>query len=213
MADPYDSDSAVEQILSEAMDLHALEQISSINLSGVSSDTLLPTDLESRFRKLKSFPGPNPKSLTPSSSLPNSQFGELPIPTLIPSSPDLEESDLKPKSRKKIVESSSSEEESDVSPPRTPRQTMCFWCSPKPKKTSQRMKKKKSKDMGKVEDDTFVLDSILSELNSISLKEQKRSLRKAFKEQERISKEAEDVVNLARQLSSRIDDFVIHDYK
>ncbi|MCL7044321.1 hypothetical protein MKW94_020911, partial [Papaver nudicaule] len=57
-------ESAVEYILSQAMDQCVLEQIVSINLSGI-SDTSLPTDLEHRFSKLKSFPGTNPKPEIP----------------------------------------------------------------------------------------------------------------------------------------------------
>lgn len=197
MADPYDSDSAVEQILCEAMDLHVLEQISSINLSGVSSDALLPTDLETRFRKLKSFPAANPKRHNRQSPPPclDSQIGEIPITpnsvesTPIPTSvsPDCQELDLRPKSRNNYVSSSSSEEEEE-SPP-TP---LCFWCSPKTKKVSTKKKNKerKTRNRGRVDDgdDAFALDSILSELNTLSLKQQKRSLRKAMMEQEKISR-------------------------
>ncbi|KAI3883418.1 hypothetical protein MKX03_031883 [Papaver bracteatum] len=57
-------ESTVEDIISQAMDQCVLEQIVSINLSGI-SDTSLPTDLESRFSKLKSFPGTNPKPEIP----------------------------------------------------------------------------------------------------------------------------------------------------
>ncbi|KAG6577118.1 hypothetical protein SDJN03_24692, partial [Cucurbita argyrosperma subsp. sororia] len=48
-------DSAVEDLLSQTQDLCVLEQLSAINCSGF-TDSVLPTDLESRFRKLKSFP-------------------------------------------------------------------------------------------------------------------------------------------------------------
>ncbi|XP_022136939.1 uncharacterized protein LOC111008511 [Momordica charantia] len=48
-------DSAVEELLSQTHDLCVLEQVSAINCSGF-TDSLLPSDLESRFRKLKSFP-------------------------------------------------------------------------------------------------------------------------------------------------------------
>ncbi|KAI3965039.1 hypothetical protein MKX01_013970 [Papaver californicum] len=61
----YESDeSTVEDIISQAMDQCVLEQIVSINLSGI-SDTSLPTHLESRFSRLKSFPGTNPKPEIP----------------------------------------------------------------------------------------------------------------------------------------------------
>lgn len=52
-------ESAVEEILSEAADHVALKQISAINLSGV-SDSVLPQHLESRFRRLKTFPSSRP---------------------------------------------------------------------------------------------------------------------------------------------------------
>ncbi|XP_038880381.1 putative protein TPRXL [Benincasa hispida] len=48
-------DSAVEDLLSQTQDLCVLEQLSAINCSGF-TNSVLPTDLESRFRKLKSFP-------------------------------------------------------------------------------------------------------------------------------------------------------------
>ncbi|KGN53447.1 uncharacterized protein LOC101211778 [Cucumis sativus] len=48
-------DSAVEDLLSQTQDLCLLEQISAINCSSFTHSDL-PSDLESRFRKLKSFP-------------------------------------------------------------------------------------------------------------------------------------------------------------
>lgn len=51
-----DDSAAVEDIISQAVDLSALEQIAALNSSLV-SDSVLPTDIEARFRKLKSFPG------------------------------------------------------------------------------------------------------------------------------------------------------------
>lgn len=48
--------SAVDAIIAEAMDACALEHIVKLNTAHLSSDTSLPFDLESRFRKLKSFP-------------------------------------------------------------------------------------------------------------------------------------------------------------
>ncbi|XP_043687162.1 uncharacterized protein LOC122638320 [Telopea speciosissima] len=57
------SDSAVEEILAQAMDQSILEQVAAINCSGF-SESVLPTDLETRFRKLKSFPVTNQKQRT-----------------------------------------------------------------------------------------------------------------------------------------------------
>lgn len=56
-----DEDKAVEAILSQAQDQIVLEQVAAINCSGF-TDSSLPTHLETRFQKLKSFPVSNPKS-------------------------------------------------------------------------------------------------------------------------------------------------------
>lgn len=50
-------ESAVEELVSQAKELSALEQIAAINCSGF-TDSTLPDDLESRFRRLKSLPAP-----------------------------------------------------------------------------------------------------------------------------------------------------------
>ncbi|XP_042487556.1 uncharacterized protein LOC122067787 [Macadamia integrifolia] len=57
------NDSEVEEILAQAMDQSILEQVAAINCSGF-SDSVLSTDLETRFRKLKSFPVTNQKQRT-----------------------------------------------------------------------------------------------------------------------------------------------------
>lgn len=63
-------DSAVEELISEAKDLCVLEQVSAINCSSF-TDSVLPSDLDSRFRKLKSFPlATKPKSKPKFSSPP-----------------------------------------------------------------------------------------------------------------------------------------------
>ncbi|GAB2272906.1 hypothetical protein Dimus_007723 [Dionaea muscipula] len=62
-------DSAVEEIISEAVDHCTLKQIAAINCSSFSDDSLLPPHLESRFRRLKTFPPP-PTSSTPTSPPP-----------------------------------------------------------------------------------------------------------------------------------------------
>ncbi|KAF5725785.1 hypothetical protein HS088_TW23G00514 [Tripterygium wilfordii] len=48
-------ESAVEELISQAQELCVLEQVSAINCSGF-NDSDLPSELENRFRKLKSFP-------------------------------------------------------------------------------------------------------------------------------------------------------------
>lgn len=73
-------EAAVENLLSQAMDLHVLEQVAAINCAGF-TDSVLPTNLETRLRRLKSLPVSRPdpvpsskkllshsKSMAPSSS-------------------------------------------------------------------------------------------------------------------------------------------------
>lgn len=57
-----DDEKAVQEFLSQAMDQTVLEQVAKINCSGF-NDSALPTHLETRFQKLKSFPsaGSKPK--------------------------------------------------------------------------------------------------------------------------------------------------------
>lgn len=50
---------AIEELLNQAMDHSVLEQIAKINCSSFSSDSVLPTQLENRFSRLKSFPVTN----------------------------------------------------------------------------------------------------------------------------------------------------------
>ncbi|XP_028789625.1 putative protein TPRXL [Neltuma alba] len=62
-----DDESAIDQIISQAQDACVLEQVSTINCAFL-TDSVLPTDLESRFRKLKSFPVTKSKQLPKTSS-------------------------------------------------------------------------------------------------------------------------------------------------
>ncbi|KAF5936423.1 hypothetical protein HYC85_027552 [Camellia sinensis] len=73
---------AVEELLSQAMDHSVLEQVAAINCSGFTSDSVLPSHLETRFRRLKSLPTTTTKMSptlanhknNPSSSSFNSHF-------------------------------------------------------------------------------------------------------------------------------------------
>ncbi|KAL6547665.1 hypothetical protein OROHE_009370 [Orobanche hederae] len=61
-----DGEKAVEELLSQAMDSTILEQVAAINCAGF-SDSGLPSQLETRFQRLKSFPSsttPKPASLS-----------------------------------------------------------------------------------------------------------------------------------------------------
>ncbi|CAH2033704.1 unnamed protein product [Thlaspi arvense] len=57
---------AVENLLSQAMDLYVLEQVAAINCSGF-TDSVLPANLETRFRRLKSLPVSRQPDQVPSS--------------------------------------------------------------------------------------------------------------------------------------------------
>ncbi|XP_055820821.1 uncharacterized protein LOC129889524 [Solanum dulcamara] len=77
-----DNEKAVEELLSQAMDQSVLEQVAAINCSGF-TDSILPTQLETRFRKLKSLPAApitrKPSTLTRNSrSFGSSEFTNTP---------------------------------------------------------------------------------------------------------------------------------------
>ncbi|XP_016441800.1 uncharacterized protein LOC107767343 [Nicotiana tabacum] len=63
LSDDSDNEKAVNELLSQAMDQSVLEQVAAINCSGF-NDSLLPTQLETRFRKLKSLPTTSSKPYT-----------------------------------------------------------------------------------------------------------------------------------------------------
>lgn len=78
--------------------------------------------------------------------------------------------------------------------PSPPRRKGCLWFSPKKKK-----EKKKSKEDWS--------DELLSELESFSFsrKEQEKVLKKAMKEEEKVSREAEKIVKWAKTASARMN--------
>ncbi|PRQ19214.1 hypothetical protein RchiOBHm_Chr7g0214771 [Rosa chinensis] len=90
--------------------------------------------------------------------------------------------------------------------PSPPRKAGCFWCSPKTKSASSQRKSKENGGIGgglrlNFSDD----DELLSDLGSFSKKEQSKMLKKAMKEEEKISREAEKVVKWAKQESARMN--------
>lgn len=261
-------DSAVEDVLSQAMDLAVLEQVAAINCSGT-SDSELPTHLETRFRKLKSFPPPNSvpkilpslssKHLQPvksvqapletgstesvkaktqadtlsddddesffaskenttekenptksvSRSLSSSSFTNSPVEKEISS--ELKElsckkkgSDGKSRSASLHMRSNSSSSDSSMDCLSSPKKFGCFWCSPK---KDSRKKKKENRVSGRIGVNWDKSEELLSELNSFSFssKEQRRIMKMAMKEEEKISREAEKIVKWAKQASARMD--------
>ncbi|XVF13800.1 hypothetical protein REPUB_Repub08aG0239000 [Reevesia pubescens] len=207
-----DDESAVEAVISQAQDLCVLEQLSAINCSSFTKSAL-PSDLDSRFRRLKSLPLPlthtipqNPDQHRMSDSNPthspnrNHPF----VPEHPPSSPNAvsdsfpQNSFFSPSVQKSRFTSNSRSFASplplDSSPPQ---KAGCFWCSPK------KLSKKHNKE-NRVLDTALGSDEYLSDLATFSFKEQQKMLNKAIKEQDKISREAEKTVNWAKQASARM---------
>ncbi|XP_059663052.1 uncharacterized protein LOC132308824 [Cornus florida] len=102
-----DSDeSAVEELLSQALDHSVLEQVAAINCSGFTSDSVLPSNLETRFQKLKSFPvtkTPKSPSLSTAKNSASSSFN----------SQHLSVKSLKPQSHNELTKSDGPKTELD----------------------------------------------------------------------------------------------------
>lgn len=273
-------ESAVDELVSQAQDLCVLEQVSAINCSSF-VDSLLPTDLESRFRNLKSFPVTNSKpkvtsfarnesAFTSRTELNNSVKGKEESDGLSDEdseffSPAIQTPDkkmsLKPKpqsghpslsldskdfsAEKEVFSPSKENSTSSNSPtswlenailstskrnlkvktdsdrksktgsfssplgssnslmdsPSPPKKAGCFWCSPK--KNSFK-KSKENHASGALDLDWSKNDELLSDLGTFSTKEQQRILKKAMKEEKKISREAEKIVKWAKQASGRM---------
>jgi hypothetical protein len=288
MADfSYQSDtdeSAVEELISQAQDLCVLEQVSAINCSSFTDSSVLPAELESRFRKLKSFPLTKPKRSAPppytnndfnnNSDKADTQSGnrneeDATIFSHYKQDPD-EKTGFEPKSpsgcalspldrsdfsmekgafpdeirglgpslkhgsasspsnssdsslenmifstskqnpdkkrRSKLKSKSGSlssplgSSNSLMDSPSPPKKAGCFWCYPK--KASHK-KSKENQDTG-IGLDWGKNDEFLSDLSTFSTKEQQKMLKKAMKEEEKISREAEKIVKWAKQASARL---------
>ncbi|TMW93539.1 hypothetical protein EJD97_011526 [Solanum chilense] len=231
-----DDEKAVEELLSQAMDQSVLEQVAAINCSGF-TDSVLPTQLETRFRKLKSLPAA-PATSKPSAVARNSRsFGSSEFPKTkkiddenekIEGSP-VEEKGSKVKLEDEFVEKQrkSTSIENDVFSKITngkrsspgpisdspsdcsspPAKTGCFWCSPK-KGFSKKGKENKGASM---ELKWGKDDELLSDLSIFSSKNQEKLMKKAMVEQEKINREAEKIVKWAKQASARMDVSSIED--
>ncbi|XP_050234063.1 uncharacterized protein LOC126682421 [Mercurialis annua] len=200
-------DSAVEELISQMKDLTVLEQVSKINCSAF-TDSLLPTDLDTRFNKLKSssftnssFSSVHDDKKACSGEKENSLNPETTIFSVTKQNPDgklLEEEnilglegnpdgekDLKKKFKTGSCDSPSSSSYMD-SPPK---KSGCFWCSRK-KKVS-----KKKKNWGDINDELFSV---------FSSKEEQKIIKKAMEEEEKVMKEAEKVGKWAKQASKKM---------
>nr|AFK38024.1 unknown [Lotus japonicus] len=229
-------DSAINEIISQAQDACLLDQLAAINCAGV-TDSVLPPDLDSRFRKLKSLPANrttpptfNAKarsfSTLSSRTLNKTVMGSDQSPNFSPpkNDPEPDEHTEKVKSKSKPKHgsvsasppsgSSHTSEESSISSlfrsegkgskqrtlfsPSPPRMAGCFGCSPKKKK------KKKSKE--NVVGGWDQSDELFSDLGGLSLsKQRKKMLKMAMKEEEKVSREAEKIVEWAKSVSARMN--------
>nr|XP_010933051.1 uncharacterized protein LOC105053541 [Elaeis guineensis] len=88
--------------------------------------------------------------------------------------------------------------------PSPPRRTCCFGCS---SKRESNIKSNSSGVQGsRLEQGRWgSSEEILTDFSTFSLKEQQRNLKKALKEEEKASREAEKVVEWVKQASARID--------
>ncbi|KAG2685068.1 hypothetical protein I3843_10G104600 [Carya illinoinensis] len=289
-------ESAVEELISQAQDLCVLEQVSAINCASFSDSSLLPTDLESRFRKLKSFPltDPRPKHSTPHPYTKNdfnnnnhdnsakadglSGSGKQEDAAVVSHSKRGRDEKLCPRPRSPSGYDSLSRASSDFSKeneafspskenpngkrgsgtnvkrgsisspsnssdsslenlissttkqgpdekrraklkpqpglfsspvgssnslrdsPSPPKKIGCFWCSPK---KASHNNSKENHPTG-IDLDWGKNDEYLSALSSFSTKQQQKMLKKAMKEEEKISREAEKIVKWAKQASARL---------
>lgn len=266
-------ESAVDELISQAQDLCVLEQVSAINCSSF-EDSLLPTDLESRFRKLKSFPVTNSKPkvtsfarnesaftsrtelnnsvkgkeesdglsdedsefFSPAKQTPDKKMSLKPKPQSGHPSLPLDSKNFSPskenstssnsptswleneilsapkrnievktgsnrKSKTGQFSSPLGSSNSLTDSPSPPKKAGCFWCSPK--KNSFK-KSKENLASGDFDLDWSKNDELLSDLGTFSTKEQQRILKKAMKEEEKISREAEKIVKWAKQASGRM---------
>lgn len=240
-----DDDKAVEDILSQAMDATVLEQVAAVNCAGFNDDGL-PSHLETRFQKLKSFPSSaaKPTSLStksfnlshspefkkngtineakatdPSEEMPlqNSEKVSTKRSTKNPDGKSCLSDSGTPsqspfneipqgKMKKSVVKSTRSPSFSScdgfssrsVSPPA---KSGCFLCSPK------RASRKKSKENWGLNlgFESGKSDEFLSDLSNFSVNSQKRMIKKAMEEEDKICREAEKIVKWAKQASARIE--------
>ncbi|GAB4857909.1 hypothetical protein Ancab_015814 [Ancistrocladus abbreviatus] len=217
-------DSAVEEIISEAIDHSVLKQVAALNCASF-SDSVLPHHLESRFQRLKTFPSssnppptqfesPNKnndslhKPKLPNEPEPPFQQNPKSSPSSSSNSSFEKENRSKPKEKEGVDakwRSGSFSFRSNSSPEMEspPRKSGCLWCSPK-KRVSR--KKSKGSRVGGLGIDWGKTDEIFGDLgSSFSSKEHKKILKKAMKEEEKISREAEKIVKWAKQASARMD--------
>lgn len=205
-------ESAVEEVVSQAQDLCVLEQLSAINCSAL-THSVLPSELDSRFLRLKSLPVPvthtthqNPDKDCLSDANPkhNPHRNDPFMPKHRPPSPAFVSDSFTQNAffSNSVPKSQSTSNSPLFASPlplgsSPPQKAGCFWCSPK-------MFFKKHDKEYMVQGTVLDSDEFLSDLATFSVKEQQKMLNKAIKEQDKISREAEKIVNWAKQASARM---------
>ncbi|XP_022772182.1 uncharacterized protein LOC111314833 [Durio zibethinus] len=196
-------ESAVEEVISQAQDLCVLEQLSAINCSAV-THSVLPSDLDCRFRRLKSLPVPVSYTTHQNSDkgyLSDANARHSPnrndhfMPKHLPSLPASVSDSFTQNAFTSNSPSFASPLPQDSSPPQ---KAGCFGCSPK------RLFKKQDKAY-RVPGTALDSDEFLSDLATFSVKQGQKMLRKALKEQDKISREAEKIVSWSKQASARMN--------
>ncbi|ONK58863.1 uncharacterized protein A4U43_C08F510 [Asparagus officinalis] len=195
MPSPFSSsseidDSAIDAVIAEVTDLCALEQIAELNTAHL-SDSHLPSNLDTRFERLKSFPAAkhewtNEEKENVPGSLNRSESSPIPW-----QDPKPDQRPVKPDIREEKQRSGGS--------PSPPRKSCCFVFPPK------RIQRRGSKIDGDDDDD----DEIMKEFGSRKLKERRRKLKKAWKDQEKANEEAEKMATWVKQVSSKINEAAI----
>ncbi|KAL0372004.1 UNVERIFIED_CONTAM: hypothetical protein Scaly_0882000 [Sesamum calycinum] len=189
-----DGEKAVEDLLSQAMESTVLEQVATINCAGF-TDSGLPSHLETRFQRLKSFPASTAKP----TSLSTKSFS------------------LSHPAEFKKVESVNEAKSSDSGEEKNGERSekVCFstceeWLLLVFSKKVSRKKNKENRglDLGL---DWGKHDELLSDLSNFSVHSQRKMIKKAMEEEERISREAEKIVKWAKHASARMDVSSIED--
>lgn len=92
----------------------------------------------------------------------------------------------------------------------SPRRTACCFCFSTKKNDLQKSSSKGVAGTNMEDRDWEQKDELLSDLSTFSVDEQERRMKKALKEEERVSREAERVVQWVKQESARMDASVIN---
>ncbi|KAK7307382.1 hypothetical protein VNO77_40394 [Canavalia gladiata] len=218
-------ESAIDEIIAQAQDACVLEELSAINCAGI-TNSVLPTHLESRFCKLKSFPPTKPHEIQPHnfSTFSSRNFHHTndenkmglqekpkhpsvsvsvsvsspPFGSVSASSPSSQESSMSSLFRPTQKDQPKLSKQNSLS-------SKSLRGSPSPpRKTGcfwcSPKKNKKNKENWVAGD-----DELLSELGTFSMKQQQKILKKAMKEQEKINREAQKIVEWAKNASARIN--------